>query len=292
MYSLKEIIADAEKKRVAIGHFNVSDIAGLKAVFEVARNCGLPVIVGVSEGEREFIGVETIACAVKHLRESHNHPIFLNADHTHSLEKIKEAVSAGFDAVLFDGGKLSLDENIKETKRVVDFVKSVRPDVVVEGELGYIGGSSSMLDAIPEGAAISPEDLTSPSNAERFVKETGVDIIGPAVGSIHGMLKNAPSPSLDIERIRAIRSSSGVPVVLHGGSGIGDDDFLKAIEAGVSIIHINTEIRLAWRGGVEKALSSLPGETTPYKLLPFAVEEMKKVIEARLKLFTANAIQQ
>lgn len=284
MQSLREIISDANKKKIALGHFNVSDIAGLKAVFEAARELNLPVIVGASEGEREFIGVKTIACAVRNLRESYNHPIFLNADHTHSFEKAKEAIDAGFDAVLFDGGNLTLDENIKETKRVVDFVKSARVDVVVEGELGYIGGSSSMLDAV----SINTEDLASPDDAEAFVKETGVDILGPAVGNIHGMLKNSSNPSLDIERIRAIREKSGVPIVLHGGSGIRDDDFIRAISAGVAIIHINTEIRIAWRNGIEKAFSSYPGETTPYKLLPVAIEEMKRVIKSRMKLFAAQ----
>ena len=285
MDSLLKIIGQAEKKSAAIGHFNISDCVALKAIFLVAQELNLPIIIGVSEGEREFIGVRRTALLVKNLREEFNWPIFLNADHTHSLEKIKEAAEAGFDAVLFDGGKLPLEENIKETKKAVEIAKNINPEIVVEGEMGYIGGGSTMLDEIPEGAATKGGGLTNPEEAGLFVKETGVDLLAPAVGNLHGILKNAPMPKLDIERIKKIGQAAGVPLVLHGGSGLGDEDFLKAIEAGVSIIHINTEIRLAWRRGMEKSLAQKPEETTPYKLLPIAIEEIAGVVKKRLKLF-------
>ena len=220
------------------------------------------------------------------MRDEFDYPIFLNADHTHSLEKIKEAVEAGFDAVLFDGGKLPFEENIKKTKEVVEYVKSVNPEILVEGELGYLGGSSIILKEIPKDAAIKPEDLTDPEEAMRFVKETGVDLLAPAVGNIHGMFKNMPNPTIDIERINKLRSMAGVPIVLHGGSGIIDDEFTKAINAGISIIHINTEIRLAWRQGMEKALKENPEEVVPYKILPIAIKEIKNAVDKRLKLFS------
>jgi fructose-bisphosphate aldolase class II len=290
MKTLREIIQDAEKNKIAIGHFNISDLVALKAIFEAAKNLQLPVIIGVSEGEREFIGTKQIAALVKSLREEFNYPIFLNADHTRSLEKIKEAVEAGFDAVIFDGANLPFEENIKKTKEVVEYVKRVsasrRTDILVEGELGYIGTSSTILKEIPEGAAIKKEDLTKPEDAARFVKETGIDLFAPAVGNIHGMFKDAPNPDLDIERIKKIREAAGVPLVLHGGSGIKDSDFLAAIDAGISTIHINTEIRLAWRTGMEKTLKEKPDEIIPYKLIPSAVEEIKKAVKNRLKLFS------
>lgn len=283
--SLMETIKKAEENKIAIGHFNVSDCLALKAIFLAAKELNLPVIIGVSEGEREFIGTKRIADAVKSIREEFNYPIFLNADHTHSFEKIKEAVEAGFDAVLFDGGKLRFEENIKKTKEVVDYVKSVNPKILVEAELGYLGSSSVILEKIPEEATIKKEDLTKPEEAARFVKETGIDLLAPAVGNLHGMLKNAPQPNLDIERIRELRKSAGVPLVLHGGSGISDDDFKKAIEAGISTIHINTEIRLAWRKGMERALKEKPEEIVPYKILSIALEEIKETVSNRLKLF-------
>lgn len=285
MKTLREYVEDAKQRKVAIGHFNISDLAGLKGIVEAAKKLDLPVIIGLSEGEREAVGAKNAACLVRNLREQYDHPIFLNADHTHSFEKIKEAVEAGFDAVLFDAGKLSLEENIEKTKEVVAWVRATRPEVLIEAELGYIGSSSTIMTEVPEGAAVRKEDLTDPDIAARFVKETGVDLLAPAVGNLHGMFKNAPNPDLDIDRIAALSDDTGVPLVLHGGSGIKNDDFVAAIASGISIVHINTEIRLAWRQGMEKALREKPDEVTPYKLLIDSMDEVKKVVSERLKLF-------
>ena len=282
---LLDVIKETEKKKAAVGHFNISDLAALKAIFASAKSLSLPVIIGVSEGEADFIGRKQAAALVSGLREEYGWPIFLNSDHTHSFAKIKEAVAAGFDAVLFDGSKLPLEENVKATREVVEYVKGVNEKIVVEGEIGYIGGSSQILKEIPAGAAIRGEDLTTPEEAERFVKETGVDLLSPAVGNIHGMFKNAPNPRLNIGNIEKIKKAGGVPLVLHGGSGIRDDDFRAAIAAGISVIHINTEIRLAWRQALEKSLKENPEEISPYKILPAAVEGVRAVVEERLKLF-------
>ncbi len=270
---------------MAIGHFNISDLAGLRAIFEAARELNLPVMIGTSEGEAGFVGYKQAAALVRSLREQYDYPIFINADHTKSLEKIKEAVEAGYDEVLFDAGRLLLEENIVKTKEVVEYVKSVNPNILVEAELGYLGSSSNILTEIPEGATIKKEDLTKPEEAKRFVQETEIDLLAPAVGNIHGMFKNMPNPRIDTERIKELRQAAGVPLVLHGGSGIVDSDFVSAIESGISIIHINTEIRFAWRKGLNEAFAEKPEEIVPYKLLPYAIDEMKKVISSRLKLF-------
>lgn len=285
MKSLREVIKNAEKRGVAIGHFNVSELGALKAIAEVARELKLPIIVGTSEGEREFLDIHDAVALVRDLREKHGQEIYLNADHTKSLEKVKEAVEAGYDAILFDGGALPIEENIQKTKEVVGYVKSVNPEIVVEGELGNIGSGSSIRKELPKGAAIKPEDLTKPEDALRFVKETGVDMLAPAVGNIHGMFANAPEPDLDIARIAAIKKAVGVPMVLHGGSGNTDADFTAAIDAGINIIHISTELRLAWRKGMEETLKDKPDEVAPYKLMEGSIEEMKKVLTQRLNLF-------
>lgn len=270
---------------MAIGHFNISELAALKAIVATAKELNVPVMIGVSEGERDFIGVRQAASLIKSIREEFDLPIFLNADHTHSVERIEEAARAGFDEVLFDGSKLSFEENIEQTKKAVEAAKSINPDILVEGEIGYIGSSSQILKELPAGAAIKEGDLTKPEDAAQFVKETGIDLLAPAVGNIHGMFAAAKNPRLNIERISAIRKSAGVPLVLHGGSGIVDEDFISAIKAGISIIHINTEIRLAWRQGLDKALKENSDEVTPYKILPAAVDAVAEVVKNRLKLF-------
>lgn len=145
MESLKQILSEARKNGRAVGHFNISDIAALKAIFAAAHETNLPVIIGTSEGERDFIGAKQAVALVRSLREEYNFPIFINADHTHSFDKIVEAAEAGYDMVIADFAKLPLDENIKETKKAVDYVRSARPEMLIEGELGYIGGPSEIF---------------------------------------------------------------------------------------------------------------------------------------------------
>lgn len=286
MKTLRETIQDAEERGVAIGHFNISNIEGLWAIFRAAQNVGVPVIIGVSEGERDFVGIKQTAALVKSIREEYDYPIYLNADHTYSFERVKEVVDAGFDAVIFDGAKLSNEENAQITKRCVEYAKSVNPNILVEAEMGYIGSSSKMLDALPEGASANSDMYTKPEDAEWFVKETGIDLFSPAVGNIHGMLKGVANPELDIERIRQVRRAAGVPMVLHGGSGISDQNFRDAIQAGISVVHINTEIRVAFRDATKKYLDENPDEIAPYRIMSPAVEAMQAVVERRLRLFS------
>jgi len=287
MRTLKETLLEADKIDVAVGHFNISNIEGLWAIFRAADKMSEPVIIGLSEGERDFVGVEQAVALVKSIREKYDYPIFINADHTYSVERCKEAIDAGFDAVIYDGAKLPIEENIANTKEVVAYARRVEKEegreILVEGELGYIGTSSKVLDEIPEG--VSLEHLTTPEEAKRFVEETGVDLFSPSVGNIHGMLKNVKNPELNIERIKEIHEAAGVPLVLHGGSGISDQNFRDAIANGISVVHINTEIRRAYRAATEKYLAENPDEIAPYRIMKPAVEAMQKVVEERLKLF-------
>lgn len=286
---LLKVIRDAEARKVAIGHFNVANLEQLKAVAQVGMRLDVPVIVGVSEGEERYLGAHHFRDLVasfntEHAR-THGFRMFLNADHTHSLDRVKEVARVGFHAVLFDGGRLPLDENIELTKKAIALAKGVNRDILVEGELGYIGGSSTILGEMPEGAAVRTEDFTSPEDAARFVKETHIDLLAPAVGNIHGMFKGVANPQLDIPRVRAIHEAVKTPLVLHGGSGVRDEDFLAAIDAGVSVIHISTELRVAWREGMEQSFKEHPNEVAPYKIMPEVLETMEAVVERRLKLF-------
>jgi fructose-bisphosphate aldolase, class II len=285
MKTLREHIDEAEQKGVAIGHFNISNIEALWGIFRAAQELHVPVIIGTSEGERNFVGVRQAVALIRSIREEFEHPIFLNADHTYSLEKAQEAVDAGYDAVIIDGTKLSLEENIALTKKGVEYAKRANPDILIEGEIGYIGASSKLLEEIPEGVEITSEHLTKPEELEGFVQKTGVDLVAPAVGNLHGMLKSGKNPNIDIERVRALRKAGGVPMVLHGGSGISNEDFVKAIEVGISVVHINTELRMAYRKAVALSLQENPDEIAPYKILKGAVQAVQKVAKERLKLF-------
>ncbi len=271
---------DARGRHVAVGHFNISDSTQLNAIAEAARELGVPVMIGASEGERKFLGTRQAAALVTALRDQ-GQEIYMNADHTKSLDGIKEAIDAGYDEVLFDGSELPIEENIAKAKEAVAYARASGRDVLVEGELGYIGRSSALLDKIPEGAGL---DKTDPEVAKRFVTESGVDMLAPSVGNIHGMLKNMPDPRLDIERIGAVSAAVNIPLVLHGGSGNSEEDFRAAIKNGVAVVHINTEIRVAYRKGIEAGLAA-SDEVAPYKYLSFGAEKMKEVVKAKLQLF-------
>jgi fructose-bisphosphate aldolase class II len=285
MKKLIEVVQEAGRNRVAIGHFNIADLVLLKGVFQAARELNLPVMVGASEGEREFAGTRQLASVVRSLRDEFDYPIFLNADHTHSLAKAVEAVKAGFDSVVFDLSALPFEENARSTQRAVEELKSINPAVVVEGEIGDIGSGSEIHADGP-----SPDHvLTTPEEARQFVAETKVDVLAPAVGNSHGMRKSMVTGKerkhLAIERIREIKSATGIPMTLHGGSGTADDDLRAAIRAGIHIVHINTELRLAWKQGLEAGLARREDEVVPYKILPSAVAAVHDVVSARLRLF-------
>ena len=282
--SLREVLAEAKAKKVALGHFNISELAALKAVVAVAKKLNVPVLIGLSEGEREFVGVRSAVALTRSLREELDHPIYLNADHTHSLEKLEVAVRAGFDEVIFDVSDKPFEENLKLTKQAVEMAKSLNPEIVVEGELGWIGSGSEVHERVPENLA-----LTDPAEARQFVAETKIDVLAPAVGNMHGMLASMVAgethKELNIERVRQLAEATGIFMTLHGGSGTSDESFRAAIEAGMTIVHVSTELRLAWRRGVEKALAADAKELTPYKLLGPAVVDVETVVTNRLKLF-------
>lgn len=287
---LYRFIKEAEDKRVAIGHFNFSDIAAVRgvmgAVGAVSKkfHLNLPICLGTSEGEVGYLGVK-LAVSIADQFKDGGKPVFLNGDHIHSLEKLKEMAEAGYDSAVFDASELPFEQNIEMTREAVRLAKSINPDFLIEGEVTHIGGSSKLLEEFPMDANLVSESLTSPEDAKRFVDSTGVDLIAPAIGNIHGILKHLPNPRIDLARIRAIKKATPAPIVLHGGSGLRDEDFIQAIYAGVSVVHINTEIRLAWRRGLESALASDEDEVAPYKLFPPAEKAVEALVFERLKLF-------
>jgi fructose-bisphosphate aldolase class II len=238
MKNLREIINENLEKGTAVGHFNFSTFDVAQAIVNAAEKLNVPVILGLSEGERDFVGFAEAVAWVKsenedlnnlrkkfqeekrqeELNKINNVQIFLNADHTYSFLRVAEAVEAGFDMVIFDDAGGDLEKNILEAKKCRDFVtefnKKYSKDVLLEAELGYIGKSSKVLTELPDGL-----QKTTPSVAKKFVDEVGPDLLAPAVGNVHGMLKDVPDPNLDEKLCGEIFNTVKIPLVLHGASG-------------------------------------------------------------------------
>jgi len=282
--SLRDALTRMQTEGAALGHFNVSDQVLLKAVIAATAETKLPVLVGASEGERDFFGVHQLAALVKSIREETGLPIFLNADHTHSLKKAVEAANAGFDSVGVDFSALPFDQNVASTKETVQAIKAINPAILAEGEIGDIGTGSEIKETVQ-----GDKKLSTPAEAKQFVEATGIDILAPAVGNMHGMLKSMVEGKvkkhLDIGRIAEIKQAAGAFMTLHGGSGTDDQHFRKAIAAGINIIHINTELRVQWRESLDASLDKDTNEVVPYKILRPVVDAVKQVVSSRLRLF-------
>ena len=288
MDALRNVLTRLQQRGAALGHFNVADLVLLKAVVAAAVEVRVPIMVGASEGERDFLGTYELAALVKVMRAEYDVQIFLNADHTHSLAKAVEAARAGFDSIVIDFSALPFDQNVGRTKETVEAIKAINPAILAEGEIGDIGTGSEIHENVDN----ELRNLTRPEEARQFVESTGIDILAPAVGNMHGMLESMvegrAKKHLNIDRIAQIKRATGVSLTLHGGSGTDDKDFVHAIAAGINIIHINTELRVAWRRSLEGSLTRQPNEVVPYKILPPVVESVKQVVTSRLRLFDAQ----
>ncbi len=293
MPTLKDEIKKAIKNNYAIGHFNSSNLEMFKGILRAAQELSdennlTPVIIGVSESERKYIGAEQTVAFVKTFREENNYPIFINADHCKTYESAEEAVRVGFDSIVVDNSQMSLKENIEATKRTTSILKGINPDIIIEGEMGFIGASSKLLDEIPKEAEVTEDVITKVEDAIKFVKETGVDLLSPSVGNLHGVLKNFSNPSLYIERIREIAKAVEIPLVLHGGSGIAKEEIKEAVQAGISEVHFSTDLRIAYKEGlknlVENYFPNHPNEVAPYRYMETVIKLVQDVVAEKINL--------
>ncbi|MCX6720265.1 MAG: class II fructose-bisphosphate aldolase family protein [Candidatus Staskawiczbacteria bacterium] len=282
MKKARYYLEKAQKEGFAIGQFNFSDFTQVKGIVGKAVELKSPIILGTSEGESNFFGLEEAVALRDVLRKKFNLPIFLNLDHGKSFEYLKQAIDAGYDMVHFDGSKLPLEENIEITKQVVKYAH--KKGVTVEGEVGRLGTDSSTIYL--EKFEIKEEYLTKPDEALRFVKETKVDLLAVSIGNFHGIEASGIDPNLRLDVLRAVKAKTGnIFLVLHGGSGTPEDDIKEAIKIGIEKININTELRLAFSGNLRRALNNNPEEITPYKFLPDAQKSVEGVVNRKIGLF-------
>jgi len=294
MKNLKYYISKAYKEHWAIGQFNFSDWSQVKGILDTAKKLRSPIILGTSEGESKFVGLEEAVAMRNVLRKKTGLPIFLNLDHGKSFSEeggsasggeipyiIKQAIMAGYDMVHFDGSKLELNENIKISKKVVNFAR--KRGVVVEGEIGRIGTDSSRVYV--NKFEINEKDLTGIEESKNYYDKTKVDILAIGVGTFHGMDMSGVSPNIRLDRLKEIKEKVSVPLVLHGGSGTPEEDIKEAIKLGITKININTETRLAFTGTLKKVLGENKEEIVPYKYLVEPILAVQAVAERNINLF-------
>lgn len=283
--NLNDYLKKALAESWATGHFNASESDQFRAICEAAKELNTVAIIGTSEGEAKHLGYFEAVALRDAFRKELGIPIFLNSDHHKSVEAAKKAVDAGYDSIHIDLSAEPYEKNIAGTKEIVKYAKNKNPEINVEGELGYLRGESKVQK---EKITVKPEDLTNPDAAKDFATKTGVGRLAVAVGNIHGL--SMDEPALDIERIKKIREAvpKNVALVLHGGSGIPEEQIKAAIAAGIANIHINTDIRVAYAEALREEFSKNPKEVVPYKFDSSAREAVKKIVKEKLELFRAE----
>ena len=271
----KKMLKEARDNGKCITHFNINNLEWTKYILEKCNELQKPVILGVSEGAIKYMGGYNVVShlvysLVKDLNISID--VCLHLDHGSSVESCKKAIDSGFSSVMIDASKYSLEENINITKEVVEYAHS--KNITVEAEVGHIGG---VEDGIASGVLVASLD-----DCIKFVKETKVDMLAPAIGSVHGVYKG--EPKLDFELLTSLKNNINIPLVLHGGSGIPEDKIIKAIKLGISKININTELQQAWHEGVLKFVENKKEVYDPRKIISSGEENLKNIVEYKLSL--------
>ena len=277
--SMLNILSDAYKNKYAIPQFNINNLEWTKYILEKCEEMKSPVILGVSEGATKYMGgFNVVVNMVKGLVKDLNItiPVCIHLDHGSSVEVCKKALEAGFSSIMIDASKYEIDKNIEITNEVV--IMAEKYNASVEAEIGHVGGSEDNVSA--EILHASLEDCIKMNN------EIKITALAPALGSVHGIYKG--EPNLNFERMKEISERTKLPLVLHGGTGIYDEQIKKAIECGTCKINVNTELQISWSQGVRKYLNENKKAYDPRKIIGSGEKEIKKSIEQKVLLFGSN----
>ena len=295
---LHEIYRDANKYYYAIGQFNVSNLEFIQAVLQAAEEMKSPAIIAASTSGLKYAGLENLTTLVKAGAENAAVPIVLHLDHGASFNDAKECIDAGFTSVMIDGSHYPFDENVRVTREVVEYAHKY--NVTVEAELGRLGG-------IEDDVKVDAKDsfLTDPDEAVKFVEQSGCDSLAIAVGTSHGAYKFKNDVELDFERIKTIKKALGIPLVLHGASGVPeeltekitkyggsipgakgvpDEAYYEAIKRGINKVNIDTDLRLAFTAAIRELLATKPDEFDPRKILGLARNRVKEVVKQKMEV--------
>lgn len=271
-----ELQRHAREGKFAIGAFNTNNLEITKAIIKAANDLRSPLIISCSPSALKYAGLKTLSALVLTEINSTEIPIAFHLDHGTEISEITGCVESGFSSVMMDGSKHELDKNIEITRQAAEMAHG--HGLSIEGELGKIMGVEDLVVVSKREAS-----MTDPHEAKKFVEESSVDTLAVSIGNAHGWYKD--KPELDFERLQEIANTVDIPLVLHGASGIGEEDIRRSIEIGITKINIDTEIREAFRNGVRDFLAVNPDQIDPRKILAPAIDNMYETVKRKIKLF-------
>lgn len=277
LVNMNDVLLPAKKGSYGVGFFNAVNVEMARAIIETAEELRAPVMVGTAEILLPAMELARVAEYLIPMAEKASVPVCVHYDHGLTFEKCMQALELGFTSIMYDCSTAPYEENIEKVSEMVKICHAMGR--TVEGELGHVGDNAGA------GKLENPSDyFTDPETAADFVKRTGVDSLAVAVGNAHG--DYAFPPKLDFERIRVIAEKTGIPLVLHGGSGLSDTDFKTAVKEGVAKVNIFTDIDKAGKRGIEAGLAA--GEKSMMGLIPYEIDAMKEVVRDKILLFGSN----
>ena len=278
LVNMKEILEKAKEGKYAVGLFNAVNVEMARAIIETAEELKSPVIVGTAEVLLPAMSLERVAEYLIPMAKKASVPVCVHFDHGLTFEKCMEAIQLGYSSIMYDCSTDTYEDNVAKVAQMVKICHAM--NVTVEGELGHVGDNEGSAEGSDH--QLNPSDFfTDVSLARDFVERTGVDALAVAVGNAHGDYKFPPK--LDFDRISDIAERTGLPLVLHGGSGLSDDDFRRAVERGICKVNIFTDIDKAGKAGIEEGLAA--GARTLMGLIPYSIAAMKKVVANKMELF-------
>ena len=276
---VNDLLVKAQAQGYAVGAFNANNMEIVQAIIEAAQLENSPVIMQASQGAISYAGLEFITGMVKIAAEGSTVPVALHLDHGTDFAQVVRCIRSGFSSVMYDGSKLPLEQNIAMTNKVLEIARPI--GVSVEAELGKIGGTEDDIHVSEKEAM-----YTDPEEARYFVEQTGIESLAIAIGTAHGQYKG--EPKLDFERLAKIKSLVGIPIVLHGSSGVPDESVKKAIELGVCKVNIDTNIREAFVYTMRKVMQEKPDEIDPRKILGPARDAMVSIVRNKMQVFGSS----
>ncbi len=280
LVTMNELLKIAEEKKIAIGSFNTPNLENMIAVIAAAEKLGVPVMLMHAQLHEDVVPMEIIAPVMIAMAKNAKVPVGVHLDHCDDLEYLERALELGFTSVMFDGSLLPYEENVKKTKKAVSLAKKYGANV--EAEIGVLGGR----EAGAKDTGVKVEDMyTDPNLAQTFVQETGIDALAASFGTAHGFY--AVAPKLDFERITRINELVGIPLVMHGGSGVSPEDYLTAIDCGIRKINYYSYMGGAGVTGVKEYLDEHNGNVSFYhELANAAIKSMSGNVEKAMRIFT------